>query len=75
MASVIPFPRPSWPRFDVPQTHKDPLTPIAADTTPDANVDFTPLNVSILFGSPHVSLLQNEHELITYYKLFVSIEI
>ena len=31
------FPSPSWPRLDLPQTHKEPSHPIAAETTPQAD--------------------------------------
>lgn len=34
---VIPLPRPSCPRLELPQTHRDPSSPMAAEMTPDAN--------------------------------------
>ncbi|KAH0921336.1 hypothetical protein HID58_021354 [Brassica napus] len=40
-ASMIPFPSPSCPLFDFPQTHRDPSSTIAVETTLDANADRT----------------------------------
>lgn len=36
-AVVIPLPRPSCPRLELPQTQRDPSSPMAAEMAPDAN--------------------------------------